>query len=101
MVVLRAPATSPKSVLALSSLRQRSGGLNTTWSGNLIIKQGTWKIVATDGLPYNVPNGDGLRPGQVTLDGGTWQIGATINATNARRGVTITNKRWNHRYAEL
>lgn len=68
-----------------------SGGLNTTWSGNLIIKDGTWKIVATDGLPYNVPNQDGLRAGQVTLDGGTWQIGATINATSARRGVTITS----------
>ncbi len=68
-----------------------SGGLNTTWSGNLIIKEGTWKIVATDGLPYNVPNQDGLKAAQVTLDGGTWQIGATINATSARRGVTITS----------
>ncbi|HEX3600077.1 MAG TPA: autotransporter-associated beta strand repeat-containing protein [Lacipirellulaceae bacterium] len=68
-----------------------SGGLNTTWSGNLIIKEGTWKIVATDGLPYNVPNQDGLKAEQITLDGGTWQIGATINATSARRGVTITS----------
>ena len=32
----------------------------------------TWKVVASDGLPLN-PTGGGLRPGQVTLDGGTWQ----------------------------
>ena len=52
-----------------------SGGLNTVWKGNLIIKEGTWKIIATDGLPYNAPVADGLRPAQVTLDGGTWQTG--------------------------
>ena len=66
-----------------------SGGLNTTWKGKLIIKQGTWKIVASDGLPYNVPSADGLQAGQVTLDGGTWQIGATKSITNALRGITI------------
>jgi autotransporter-associated beta strand protein len=66
-----------------------SGGANTTWKGKLIIKQGTWKIVATDGLPYNAPTADGLEAAQVTLDGGTWQIGANVNATSARRGVTI------------
>jgi autotransporter-associated beta strand protein len=66
-----------------------TGGANTTWKGRLVIKQGTWKIVATDGLPYNAPNGDPLQPAQVTLDGGTWQIGANMNVTNARRGVTI------------
>ncbi|MEA2735064.1 MAG: fibronectin-binding autotransporter adhesin [Humisphaera sp.] len=66
-----------------------SGGLNTTWKGRLIIKEGTWKIVASDGLPYNVPLADGLKADQVTLDGGTWQAGATMNITNARRGITV------------
>jgi autotransporter-associated beta strand protein len=67
-----------------------TGGANTTWTGRLIIKQGTWKIVASDGLPYNVPLADGLKADQITLDGGTWQAGATMNITNARRGVTVT-----------
>ncbi len=66
-----------------------SGGLDTTWKGNLIIKQGTWKIVASDGLPYNVPAADGLKAAQVTLDGGTWQFGAAINVTNGLRGITV------------
>ena len=66
-----------------------SGGANTTWKGRLIIKEGTWKIVASDGLPYNVPTADGLKADQVTLDGGTWQMGATISVTNARRGITV------------
>ncbi len=66
-----------------------SGGANTTWTGRLILQEGTWKIIASDGLPYNVPLADGLQPAQVTLDGGTWQMGATTNVTNARRGVTI------------
>jgi autotransporter-associated beta strand protein len=66
-----------------------TGGANTLWTGRLIIKEGVWKIVATDGLPYNAPSGDPLQPAQVTLDGGTWQIGANVSATNARRGVTI------------
>jgi autotransporter-associated beta strand protein len=66
-----------------------TGGANVSWTGRLIIKEGTWKIVATDGLPYNAPNDDPLQPGQITLDGGTWQIGATISASNARRGVTV------------
>lgn len=65
------------------------GGFNTTWTGRLIIKEGTWKIVATDGLPYNAPLADGLQADQVTLDGGTWQIGGNVGATSARRGVTI------------
>jgi autotransporter-associated beta strand protein len=68
-----------------------SGGLNTTWKGKLIIKQGTWKIVATDGLPYNAPSADGLQAAQVTLDGGAWQIGANINASNPRRGITVAS----------
>jgi autotransporter-associated beta strand protein len=67
-----------------------STGANTLWTGRLIIKEGTWKIVGSDGLPYNVPAGDGLQPGHITLDGGTWQIGATIGVTNGRRGVTVT-----------
>ena len=66
-----------------------TGGANTTWKGKLIIKQGIWKIVASDGLPYNVLLADGLQPAQVTLDGGTWQVGATINVMNGRRGITV------------
>src|SRR5439155_2964158 len=58
-----------------------SGGANTTWKGRLILKQGTWKIVATDGLPFNPLTTSGLQAGQVTFDGGTLQTGATINAT--------------------
>lgn len=68
-----------------------TGGANTSWKGRLIIKEGTWKIVASDGLPYNVPLVDGLQPGHVTVDGGTWQMGATINVTNARRGITVAS----------
>ncbi len=66
-----------------------TGGTNTLWTGKLILKEGTWKIVASDGLPYNVPLADGLQPAQITMDGGTWQMGATINVTNARRGITV------------
>ena len=66
-----------------------TGGANVSWSGRLIIKEGTWKIVASDGLPYNVPVAAGLKADQVTLDGGTWQIGAAINVTNALRGITV------------
>src|SRR5436190_6730706 len=66
-----------------------TGGANVSWTGKLILKEGIWKIVATDGLPYNAPSGDPLQPAQVTLDGGTWQIGANVSATNARRGVTV------------
>src|SRR5439155_7028298 len=66
-----------------------TGGLNTTWKGRLILKEGIWKIVATDGLPYNVTNADGLQAGQVTFDGGTLQVGATINAINVNRGWTV------------
>jgi autotransporter-associated beta strand protein len=64
-------------------------GTNASWKGRLILKEGTWKIVASDGLPYNVPLAAGLQADQVTLDGGTWQVGATFSVTNARRGVTI------------
>jgi autotransporter-associated beta strand protein len=66
-----------------------TAGINNVWKGSLILKQGTWKVVATDGLPYNPPLADGLQPAQITLDGGTWQAAASINSTNARRGVTI------------
>jgi fibronectin-binding autotransporter adhesin len=66
-----------------------TGGTNDVWKGSLIIKEGTWKIVATDGLPYNPPSADGLQAAQVTLDGGTWQIGANVSATNGRRGITV------------
>jgi autotransporter-associated beta strand protein len=68
-----------------------TGGANVSWKGRLILKEGTWKIVASDGLPYNVPLADGLKADQVTLDGGTWQVGATINVTNARRGITVAS----------
>jgi autotransporter-associated beta strand protein/T5SS/PEP-CTERM-associated repeat protein len=62
---------------------------NTTWKKRLIIKQGTWKIVATDGLPYSPPTSDGLQADQLTLDGGTWQIAADITSNNPRRGITV------------
>jgi autotransporter-associated beta strand protein len=65
-----------------------SGGLNTLWTGNLIIKQGTWKIVATDGLPMNPTTGN-LRAAHVTLDGGTWQFGASLFASQPNRGITV------------
>jgi autotransporter-associated beta strand protein len=68
-----------------------TGGANVSWKGRLILKEGTWKIVASDGLPYNVSLADGLKADQVTLDGGTWQMGATINVTNARRGITVAS----------
>jgi autotransporter-associated beta strand protein len=67
-----------------------TGGVNSLWTGRLIIRQGTWKIVATDGLPFNPTVATGLQPGQVTLDGGTWQFGAILNATSALRGVTVS-----------
>jgi len=67
-----------------------SGGLNTLWTGNLIIRQGTLKILATDGLPIN-PSTGGLRPAQVTLDGGTWQFGAGLFASQSNRGITVTS----------
>jgi autotransporter-associated beta strand protein len=66
-----------------------TGGANTLWTGRLILKQGIWKIIASDGLPYNVPLADGLKADQVTLDGGTWQAGTTLNITNGRRGITV------------
>ncbi len=66
-----------------------TGGANTTWKGRLILKEGTWKIVASDGIPYNVPSTDPVQAGQVTFDGGTLQIGNTINVTNGRRGMTV------------
>lgn len=67
-----------------------TGGANVSWTGKLILKEGTWKMVASDGLPYNVPAADGLQPAQVTIDGGTWQMGATMNVANGRRGITVT-----------
>src|SRR5204863_5158652 len=66
-----------------------SGGANTTWKGRLILQDGTWKIVATDGLPYNAPLADGLQAGQITLDGGRWQAGANLSITNIRRGISV------------
>jgi autotransporter-associated beta strand protein len=66
-----------------------TGGANTTWKGKLILKEGVWKIVASDGLPYNVPAADGVQLAQVTFDSGTLQIGATMNVTNGRRGMTV------------
>jgi autotransporter-associated beta strand protein len=66
-----------------------TGGANTTWKGRLILKEGTWKIVASDGLPYNVPLADGLKADQITFVGGTLQAAANMNITNARRGMTV------------
>lgn len=63
--------------------------LNADWKGNLIIKEGTWKINERGGLPYNAANDGVYRPGQITLDGGTWQIAANISVTSGLRGITI------------
>src|SRR5439155_23967520 len=65
------------------------GGANNSWKGSLILKEGAWKIGASDGLPYNVPAADGLQAAQVTFDGGTLQIGATKDITNPNRGITV------------
>jgi len=62
---------------------------NANWKKRLIIKEGTWRIVSTDGLPYSPPTSDGLQADQVTLDGGTWQIAGDITASNPRRGITV------------
>jgi autotransporter-associated beta strand protein/predicted outer membrane repeat protein len=67
-----------------------TGGLNTLWTGRLIIQQGTWKIVATDGLPFNPNTVLVLQPGEVTLNGGTWQFGKNIFASSPYRGVTVS-----------
>ncbi len=66
--------------------------LNTGWSGNLILKEGTWKITERGGLPFNPPTGatDPVYPGQITFDGGTLQIAGSIpTVTNGRRGITV------------
>src|SRR5205814_7041160 len=66
-----------------------SNQLNHNWKGNLIIKEGTWKITERGGLPYNTNDDLVYRSGQVTFDGGTLQIGATISVSSLQRGITI------------
>jgi autotransporter-associated beta strand protein len=69
-----------------------AGQLNNGWTGNLILKEGTWKITERGGLPFNPPQtpGSPVVPGQITFDGGTLQIaGAIPNVTNGRRGITV------------
>src|SRR5205823_12919339 len=61
---------------------------NTVWTGNLIIKQGTWKVNGRGGLPVN-PTSIGLQAAQVTLDGGTWQFNANFFASEPNRGITV------------
>jgi autotransporter-associated beta strand protein len=68
-----------------------AGALNSGWKGNLIIKQGIWKITERGGLPYNANADSVYRPGQITLDGGTWQIAANISVTSVYRGITIAS----------
>lgn len=69
-----------------------AGQLNNTWSGNLILKEGTWKITERGGLPFNPPTTGPVYPGQITFDGGTLQIaGAIPNVTNGRRGITVAS----------
>jgi len=69
---------------------QTSTVANTLWTGNLIIKEGTWKINGRGGLPIN-PTTGGLRPAQITLDGGTWQFNANFFASEPNRGITIAS----------
>jgi autotransporter-associated beta strand protein len=85
----RGPGNITKTGAGTFFASQPGGGFNTLWTGNLILKQGTWKIIGSDGLPYNVPAADGLKPAQITFDGGTWQMGTTLNITNFRRGITV------------
>jgi autotransporter-associated beta strand protein len=69
-----------------------SGQLNTGWTGNLILREGTWKINERGGLPFNPPQtpGSPVITDQITFDGGTLQIAAAIpNVTNGRRGITV------------
>jgi autotransporter-associated beta strand protein len=66
-----------------------AGQLNNSWTGNLILKEGTWKITERGGIPYNANNDQVYRPGQVSFDGGTLQIAATISVSSNYRGITI------------
>ena len=67
-----------------------AGQLNADWSGNLILKEGTWKITERGGLPFNPPTSGPLVSGQITFDGGTLQIAGSIpTVTNGRRGITV------------
>jgi autotransporter-associated beta strand protein len=67
-----------------------AGQLNTGWSGNLILKEGIWKITERGGLPFNTPSTEPVSAEQITFDGGTLQIGGPIpNVTNGRRGITV------------
>ena len=68
-----------------------SGALNNNWKGNLILKEGTWKITERGGLPYNANTDFVYRPGQITFDGGTLQIAATISVSSNYRGITIAS----------
>ena len=68
-----------------------SGALNNNWKGNLILKEGTWKITERGGLPYNANTDSVYRPGQITFDGGTLQIAATISVSSNYRGITIAS----------
>jgi autotransporter-associated beta strand protein len=66
-----------------------SNQLNHNWKGNLILKEGTWKITERGGLPYNTNDDFVYRPAQVTFDGGTLQIASTISVSSLQRGITI------------
>ncbi len=67
-----------------------AGQLNNSWTGNLVLKEGTWKITERGGIPYNANNDAVYRPGQITFDGGTLQITATMTVTSNYRGITIS-----------
>jgi len=72
-------------------MKTPAGQLNNSWSGNLILKEGTWKITERGGLPFNPPTNGPVYPGQITFDGGTLQIAGVIpNVTNGRRGITVS-----------
>lgn len=69
-----------------------TGGSNNLWTGRLILKQGTWKIQASDGLPIN-PNLDGnYYEKQVTFNGGKLEVqvnNPTLQISAPKRGMYI------------
>jgi fibronectin-binding autotransporter adhesin len=68
-----------------------AGALNNNWKGNLILKEGTWKITERGGLPYNANTDSVYHSGQITFDGGTLQLAATVGVSSNYRGITIAS----------
>jgi autotransporter-associated beta strand protein len=66
-----------------------ANALNTGWTGNLILKEGIWKVTERGGLPYNANADSVYHPAQITFDGGTLQLAATFGVTSNYRGMTV------------